>query len=93
MEGYGQIGAGPTLGISPLVTGSTKNAARETTDETQYGFALSGAIGVAVGGRSAGVFFAQVGYDYAPTFTNETGETHDSGGFSGQLGFRILFGR
>jgi hypothetical protein len=93
MDGYGQIGAGVTFATSTLVTGSTKGAAREETDETHFGYVLSGAIGLAVQGRSPGVFFAQLGYDYAPTITNDLGETHDSGGVSGQLGVRVLFGR
>ncbi len=93
LDGYGQLGGGLTFATSTLVTGSTKGAAREETNETHYGYVLSGAIGLAVQGRSPGVFFAQLGYDYAPTITNDLGETHDTGGVSGQLGVRILFGR
>lgn len=93
MDGYGQIGGGVTLATSTLSTGSTKGGAREETNETHFGYVLSGAIGLAVAGRSPGVFFAQLGYDYAPTITNALGETHDSGGVSGQVGVRVLIGR
>lgn len=93
LDGYGQIGGGVTLATTTLETGSTKASASEKTNESYVGYVVSGALGLVVAGKSAGAFFAQLGYDYAPTIANEVGETHDSGGVSGQIGVRVMFGR
>ncbi len=89
---YGQVGAGMTLGLSTLTTGSTKNAASETSKETDFGYLLNAAAGVAVT-RVPFTIFLQAGYDYAPTTKNLLGDVHDAGGPSGQLGLRLQLGQ
>ena len=89
---YGQVGAGMTVGFSTLTTGSTKSSASETSKETDYGYLLNGAAGVAVTRAPFTIFF-QGGYDYAPTTKNLLGDAHDAGGPSGQLGLRLQLGQ
>jgi hypothetical protein len=90
---YGQVGLGITQGRSTLTTGSTKNGASETSSETEYGYVVGGAAGLALVTRGAFVVYAQGAYDHAPTFKNLVGEVHDSGGPSGQLGLRFQLGQ
>jgi hypothetical protein len=90
---YGQVGLGMSLGRSTLTTGSTKNGASETSSETDYGYVVGGAAGLALVTRGALVVYAQGAYDHAPTFKNLVGEVHDSGGPSGQLGLRFQLGQ
>ncbi len=92
-EFYARLGAGVTLGFSTLTTGSSLSRTRETTDDAQFGWMVGGAGGASIVLPRLAALFMQLGYEYAPTFANETGETHDAGGPSGQLGVRFRFGQ
>lgn len=86
---YGIASLGLTLGATTLTTGSVAGGPTETTRATHGGFVIGGFGGVHVTlGRVVGLFF-QGGYEYAPTITNQLGETHDSGGPSVQSGLRF----
>ena len=89
---YGQVGAGMTLGFSALTTGSTANGTSERSADTDVGYLLNGAAGIAVT-RLPFTIFLQGGYDYAPTTKNLLGDVHDAGGPSGQLGVRLQLGQ
>ena len=89
---YGQVGAGMTLGFSGLTTASTQNGQSEHSEDTDVGYLLNGAAGVAVT-RLPFTIFLQAGWDYAPTAKNLLGDVHDSGGPSGQLGLRLQLGQ
>ncbi len=89
---YGQVQGGLTLGVGTLTTGTTAGS-HDTSTDTYWGFWLGGAAGLAFQTRGPLALFVQGGYDYAPTITNLTGETHDSGGVSFELGARFRFGR
>ncbi len=89
---YGQVQGGLTLGVATLTTGTT-DGSHETSTDTHWGWWLGGAAGLAFQTRGPLALFVQGGYDFAPTITNLTGETHDSGGVSFELGARFRFGR
>lgn len=89
---YGQVGAGMTLGFTALTTGSTANGQSERSEDTDIGYLINGAAGLAIT-RLPFTVFLQGGYDYAPTARNLLGDIHDSGGPSGQLGLRFQLGQ
>jgi hypothetical protein len=91
LELYAQAALGFALGFSTLETGSVSVPfdRRETT-ERQLGWVVGAHGGVALGGGPL-AFFLQAGREYAPVFGNLTGDVHDSGGWSTQLGTRIRF--
>jgi len=92
IEIYAQAAFGLSLGVTTLKTGSTRAPSQTTeTSDTSFGWVLGGHAGASVSlSRHLGLFL-QGGYEYAPTLTNELGETHNSGGPSLQLGFRVRF--
>jgi hypothetical protein len=90
-EAYGQIGAGLALGVTKLTTGSTLGGPYKTSRETDVGYLVGAAAGVALVTPRYVTIFAQGGYDYAPTSKNLFGETYDGGGTSGQVGLRLRF--
>jgi hypothetical protein len=91
LELYVQAALGLALGISTLETGSvTVPFDRGETTERQLGWVLGAQGGVALGGGPI-AFFLHGGREYAPTFENLTGDVHDSGGWSAQLGARARF--
>ena len=88
---YGQLGGGLTLGVAKLTITANNTSGRETSSESHWGYLLGAAAGVSFNApRRYGIFF-QLGWDYAPTLANLTGETHDAGGPSGLLGVRLRF--
>jgi hypothetical protein len=91
LELYAQAAIGLALGISTLQTGSASVAfdRREST-ERQIGWTVGAHGGIALGGGPI-AFFLQAGREYAPAFENLTGDVHDSGGWSTQLGMRARF--
>lgn len=92
VEIYAQAAFGLALGFTALKTGSPKapTQGQETTD-TAFGWVLGGHGGASVSlSRHLGLF-VQGGYEYAPVFTNEIKETHNSGGPSTQVGLRARF--
>ncbi|MCU0686297.1 MAG: caspase family protein [Polyangiaceae bacterium] len=90
-EAYGQLGGGLTLGLSRLTTGSSAGGGRATTRETSWGYVVGAAAGLSLVMPRSLSFFAQGGYEYAPTISNLVGETHNSGGASAQVGARLRF--
>ncbi len=91
LELYGQLNAGLTLGVTKLSTGSQLGGPRQTTTETHRGFVLGGFGGAAIVAPRFVSFFAQAGYEYAPTVSNLLGDKHDDGGPSLQLGVSARF--
>jgi hypothetical protein len=87
---YAQAGIGAGLGTVTTETQQT-GVPPESTD-TSFGYVMSGAVGVTSRLGHVVTFFAQGGFDYAPLTTNLIGDTHDSGGFSVELGLRFRIG-
>ncbi len=88
---YGQLGGGLTLGVAKLSITANTPSGTETSSESHWGYMLGAAGGVSFNAaRRYGIFF-QLGWDYAPTLANLTGETHDAGGPNGLLGVRFRF--
>jgi hypothetical protein len=88
---YGQAGVGPSIGVVTVETQQSGVPPKST--DTSVGYLMSGALGVTARLRWTFTFFAQAGFDYAPAITNLIGDTHDSGGFSGELGLRVRLGK
>jgi hypothetical protein len=87
---YGQGGVGVGLGVVDLETQQTEVPPKTTT--TSFGVLLSGAVGAKARFGRVVSLFGQLGYDYAPVIRNLIGDTHDGGGFSGQLGLQFNLG-
>lgn len=87
---YGQAGLGPSVGVVTFETQQTGVPPKST--DTSIGYLLRGALGATARLRGPVTLFAQGGFDYAPAITNLIGDTHDSGGFSLELGLRIRLG-
>jgi hypothetical protein len=87
---YGQAGGGASMAMTTLTTSATKSP--QTTHETQWGWLLGGAAGVAVAPDARLGLFAQGSYERAPAMVNGFGERHDLGGFAVSLGVRVRLG-
>lgn len=90
-EAYGQLGVGPSMGTLDIRTSGPGPNERSRVDDTQWGYALSGAVGL---GAEASRFFGaavQLGYDYAPAHKNLVGDRHNGGGPSMQILGRLHF--
>ena len=87
---YGLAGLGPSVGVVTFETQQTGVPPKST--DTSIGYLLRGALGATARLRGPVTFFAQGGFDYAPAITNLIGDTHDSGGFSLELGLRVRLG-
>jgi uncharacterized caspase-like protein len=87
---YAQAGVGPSLGV--VTTETQQTGVPPKSSDTSVGYAMSGALGVTARLRHLVTFFGQGGFDYAPAITNLIGDTHDSGGFSLELGMRFRLG-
>jgi hypothetical protein len=91
IELYAQGALGLSLGVTTLVTGSTKTTQTDTSTDSFWSYVLGGHAGAAFSTRGPLAFFVQGGYEYAPTIANLVGDTHNSGGPSVQLGARFRF--
>jgi hypothetical protein len=89
LEGYGQIGGGLTVGSSELTTGTTFGGPTTTTKERKYGYSVGAAAGLALVAPRNFTFFAQGGFEYAPTIPNLVDEVHNAGGPSFLIGTRL----
>ncbi len=87
---YGQGGVGVGYGVVDLETQQTEVPPKTTT--TSFGVLLSGAVGAKARLGRVVSLFGQLGYDYAPVIRDLIGDTHDGGGFSGQLGLQFNLG-
>lgn len=88
---YGQGQLGLTMGVATLRTGSRNLGTIDSSTDTHWGWVLGGFGGIDMVPMPALGFFAQLGYEYAPTIANQIGDVHSSGGASFQLGTRFRF--
>ncbi|MCK5796704.1 MAG: caspase family protein [Deltaproteobacteria bacterium] len=79
-----QAGAGLAWTTTTLIDPIQASPVQD--DETQWGYLISGSIGLSIMPWRHVGFFGQLDYDYAKAMKNLVGNTHDSGGA------RLLFG-
>ena len=84
---YAEVSAGLSRATSTL----REEEADRAVDETHFGVAVSGSVGVIIMPFShLGIIFG-LGYGAAPTVSNELDETHNGAGFTTNAGLRTVF--
>lgn len=84
---YAEVSAGFSRAASTLLEEETDRA----VDETYYGVAASGSIGVIVMPLTHVGVVVGLGYGASPTISNELDETHNGAGFTTNAGLRAVF--
>jgi hypothetical protein len=91
LQGYLQLGAGPSLVTSSFETRDARGP--YTSSESAWGYLLGVGSGLVLAPRKRASVFVQLAYDRAPALKNLLGDAHDVGGPSASIGMQLRFGR